>query len=340
MAYDTVIQQGFFSSDGTDKIIPLRSDADWVEVINLTTIAASTQWDGVRWYWQRGMAQDDATVEFHAAASQVISLSTAAVGFNGVTYRGISLIDTSSLYTFTAAITAGTDLTQPVYDTGDTDRLIPGSIVRIYNTDHTGVNGIDFTVGLVNVDVDFQLANAMQRDQGVVAGTGTWKYLAPNVTVYNMFNPKKRVICDITSANPGVVRTLVDHNFVTGQKVRIRTAKDLLPATTSMLELDGQLVTITVVDASRFSIGIDTTGYSAYLYPRPADGAFTPAEAIPVGEDLQYNELSDGAQENAGFIGIILGTSATAGIAAGSPGGTAGDAIKWRAGKSFAYDIG
>jgi len=343
MAYDTVIQQGYFASDGTDKIIPLRSDADWVEVINLTNIAGATQWAGCRWYWQRGMAQDDATVDYHGAADQTISLSTVVIGFNGATYRGISLIDTSNLFTFTDAVTAGTDLTQPVYDTADTSRLIPGSVVRIYNTDHDAVNGMDFTVGIVNVDVDFQLANAMQRTQGVVAGANAnaaWKYLAPNATVYNMFNPKKRVICNITQANPAVVTTFVDHGFTTGQKIKIRTATHMLAATTSMIELNGQEVTVTVVNASTFSIGVDTTGYTAFVYARPADVPFTPAEAIPFGQDLAYNSLDDGAQENAGFIGIILGTSATGAIALGSPGGTAGDAIKWRAGKSFAYDIG
>ena len=67
---------------------------------------------------------------------------------------------------------------------------------------------------------------------------------------------------------------------------------------------------------------------------------FTAAAAIPVGQAGAYNNLDDGALENTGFIGIILGTSATAAISAGSPGGTANDVIQWRAGKSFRYDIG
>jgi len=41
------------------------------------------------------MTADDAVLKFHSTASQIDSSSTSAIGFNGVTYRGISLIDSS-----------------------------------------------------------------------------------------------------------------------------------------------------------------------------------------------------------------------------------------------------
>ena len=254
MAYNTLIQQGYFTSDGTDKIIPLRSDVDWVEVYNLTNIAASTQWDGVRWYWQREMAQDDALVEFHAAASQVLSLSTAAVGFNGATYRGITLIDSTTNFSTpggAVAITAGTNVTQPVYSTADTGTMVNGSIVRIQNTNHDNLNGLDFSVDTVTADTSFRLANTLATAPGRIAGAnGTYRLLAPNRTVYDMFYPRKRVVSNITQASPGVVTTLVDHGYVTGQKVRMK-----VPAGCGMTELNDVEVTVTVVTASTFSIG-------------------------------------------------------------------------------------
>jgi len=336
MADNTIIQQGHFTSDGTDKIIPLRSDVDWVEVHNLTNIAGSTQWDSVKWYWQREMTDDDSILQFHAAADQILSMSTSAIGFNGATYRGISLIDSSDKTPGAAvAVTAGTNATQPVYDTGDTGRLIAGSIVRIQNTDHDNVDGLDFTVDTVTLNTSFRLANTLQQAPGVVAGAaGTYRYIAPNVTVYNMFNPKKRVIANITQAAAGVVTTLVDHNYSTGQKIRMN-----VPAACGMIELDGQLVTVTYLTASTFSIDVATTGYTAFAFPLPAAVPFTPASAIPVGIDATLNTSLAGALANEAFIGIILGTSSNAGIASGSPGGSNGDVIKWRAGKSFATDI-
>jgi len=334
MAEDTLIQQGDFTSDGTDKIIALRSDVDWVEVINLTNIAGATQWAGVRWYWQREMTQDDATVEYHVAADQTISLSTAAAGYNGATYRGISLIDSSNPYSFTAAITNSTDATQPVYDTGDTNRLVDGSIVRVYSTAHWGVNGLDFSVDTITLDTSFRLANALQQAQGVVSGAGTWKYVAPNAFTYNMWNPKKRVIGNITQANPGVVTTLVDHEFDDYQQIRLK-----IPTIGGMTALDDVVVEITRINASTFSIGIDTTGYTAFNFPLPADAQATNSQAIPMGWTAGGANLAE-AQANIGYIGMILGTSSDAGVALGSPGGTTGDVIKWRAGKSFRTDIG
>jgi len=329
MAYDTVIQQGLFTSDGKDKIINLRSDVDWVEVYNLTNIAASTQWAATKFYWQRGMDDDDAIVDFHATASQISSTSTAAVGYNGAVYRGISLVDSSDKTPgVPIVVSAGTNATQPVYSTADTGRLVEGSIVRIQNTAHENLNGMDFTVDTVVADTSFRLANTLVSAPGVIAGgNGSWRYVAPNATVYNMFNPKKRTVVNITQANPGVVTTSVDHGFTTGQVVRMKIDS----ATGGMVELDNMLVTVTVIDAATFSIGVDTSANTQFLLPGPTLVPFTNSEVIPVGEQ---------AQENTGFIGMILGTSDTAGIALGSPGGTNGDVIKWRAGKSFKSDIG
>ncbi|MEE8209014.1 MAG: hypothetical protein V3T88_08715 [Nitrosomonadaceae bacterium] len=331
---NTIIQQGEFTSDGADKIIALRSDVDWVEVHNLTTIAASTQWDAVKWYWQREMDQDDSVLQFHATASQILSMSTSAVGFNGATYRGISLIDSSDR-TPGAAVTvsAGTNATQPVYSTADTGTMIAGSIVRIQNTAHDNIDGLDFTVDTVTADTSFRLANTLQQAPGVVSGAGTYRLIAQNATVYNMFAPRKRNIANITQAAAGVVTTLVDHGYVTGEKVRM-----IVPAASTMIQLNGQLVTVTRLTASTFSINVDTTGYTAFTFPLPAASPYTPAHVVPVGEDPATGLLDD-ATLNTAFLGMILGTSGTAGVAAGSPGGTTSDVIKWRAGKSFATEI-
>jgi len=338
MSDNTIIQQGEFTSDSTDKIIPLRSSADWVKVYNLTNIAASDQWDSVTWWWQKEMAQDDSLLQFHAAASQVLSMSTSLIGFNGATYRGISLIDTSDQTPGGAvAVTAGSNATQPVYTTGDTGTMINGSIVRIQNTDHDNIDGLDFTVDTVTLNTSFRLANTIATAPGVVAGAaGTYRLIAANATIYNMWNPKKRNIANISQAAAGVVTTLVDHGYSTGQRVRL-----IVPADSSMTELNNRLVTVTNINAATFSIDVDTTGMTAFTFPLPASVPYTPAQVIPVGETASeaYVNLLDDSVTNTAFIGIVLGTSANAAISAGSPGGTTADVIKWVAGKSFATDI-
>jgi len=332
MADNTIIQQGYFTSDGTDAIISLRSDVDWIEVYNLTNIEGSTQWAGCTWKWYRGMKDDDAFTEFHAAASQATSVSTCSTGYNGATYRGITLFDSSDKTPGAAiAVTAGTDEVQPVYSTADTGKLVDGSIVRLSLTAQVDINGMDFTVDTVNTDTNFRLANALDNIPGIIAGAnGYWRYIAPNADIYNMFHPKKRTIVAISQANPGIVTTSVDHLFETGQKVRLN-----IPSDCGMEQLSGQLVTVTRIDAGTFSIGVDTTGYDPFLFPEYDDAPFTHAEVIPIGEAAEYNHLIDDALENSAFIGLILGTSTDAAIALGSPGGTSGDKIYWRAGKSF-----
>jgi len=337
MADNTIIQQGDFTSDGTDKIIALRSDVDWVNIWNLTNIAGSTQWAGMTFHWQREMAANDAVTDYHGAATQATYTSTCAIGYNGATYNGVRLIDSSDRTPGAAVVvTGGTNTTTPVYSTADTGTMANGAIVRIQNTDHDNIDGLDFTVDSVTADTSFALANTLATAPGVIAGAGTYRIIAPNVTVYNMWYPKKRVISAISQANPAIVRTLVDHGYTTGQTVRMN-----IPSTNGMTQLNGQLVTVTNVDAATFTINVNTTGYTAFNFPLPAISPYTPAQVIPVGETANstYANTLDDAVLNTAFIGMIFGTSGTPAVALGSAGGSNGDVIKWVAGKSFATDI-
>ncbi len=63
-------------------------------------------------------------------------------------------------------------------------------------------------------------------------------------------------ITGITQANPGVI-TAPYHGLSTGREV-------FLAGLSGMTELNGRLVTITVLTADTFSIGIDTTSFGAF----------------------------------------------------------------------------
>lgn len=63
-------------------------------------------------------------------------------------------------------------------------------------------------------------------------------------------------ITAITQANPGVI-TAPYHDLADGSEV-------YLTGISGMTELNGRLVTITVIDSNSFSIGIDTTSFSAF----------------------------------------------------------------------------
>ena len=64
-------------------------------------------------------------------------------------------------------------------------------------------------------------------------------------------------ISAITKANPGKVTTAVAHGFVSGQQVYITGVY-------GMTQINGQLITVTFIDATNFTIGVNTSAYSAY----------------------------------------------------------------------------
>lgn len=331
----SIIHQGYFTSDGTDRYIPLRSSVDWVKVYNLNNIAGGVQWAGLTWWWQEGIAQDDAITEFHIAANQTVAMSTCAVGYNGATYRGISLFDTSNQSpSANRAVTAGTNATRPVYSAANTTGLSTGSIVRVLNTAHTNLNGLDFSIDTVVASTSFRLANTLATAPGLIAGAaGTYRLVAPNLDAYKLMVPDDRVIANITQAANATVTTLVDHGYAVGSKVRINVPD----AANSMTEINGMVATIlTIPTSATFTIDIDTTGFTAFTFQLPADIPMTPATCVPVGTRLVYGatELGDSARNKA-TCGFLLGTSSNVAIALGSAGGSNGDVIKWIAGKTY-----
>lgn len=319
MSYGTVIQSGSFTSTGNSRALELRSDVDVIQVYNYSIVAAGIAAAGYRYTWFRGMPANEAIVEGWVGG--VTATVAASVGVGGGAVPGFTLVDSSVLTPAAAiAVAAGTNATQPVYNTAGTN-LSNGDIVRIQNTDHTNLNGLDFTVDAVNAGVSFRLANAIQQAPGVVAGAaGTYRRIPYNPLYY----PRARVIANITQAAAGVVTTLVDHGYTTGQSIRFT-----VPAECGMVELDGIQATVTVLSVSTFSINVNTTAFSAFTFPLAAVYPANFAQVKPIGEDsvVAPNVLAD-ATLNTGYIGIQLGAGAY------SPAGANGNVIYWVASKS------
>ena len=337
MAYKTCIYQGEFTSDGLDKIIPVMAGVDWVEVVNLTNTVATTQWAGTEWYWQRGMGAGDAVVNYHATGSSLVSTSTCVIGFNGVAYRGIYPLDSSeqSVGALDTTVTAVSNDAPPVVTCTSTAGLNAGDIVRMINiTGAQQLGGMDFTIGNETFNATHFSLDYMG---GIVAGTtGSFR----KIDYDPLFYPRHRYIAHVDGGmNDAPITFTVKHNFKIGERVRF-----IVPQAYGMSELDGLEGTVTYVSDpanttfNYITTDIKTATFSYFDWPLSAVAPFSPAMVIPVGEDPvdRENKQKDAsATENTGYIGFKLGTSATAGIALGSAGGTTGDVIKWRAGKSF-----
>ena len=94
-----------------------------------------------------------------------------------------------------------------------------------------------------------------------------------------IFQPAMRIITAITNANPAVVTTSIDHDYLDGEIVRL-----IIPDGFGMTQANNLYAAISIIDSTSFSIGIDTTKFDAFAAPSPLPDAYTCAQTIPIGE--------------------------------------------------------
>ena len=270
----TILCQGTFTGTGNAVTVAIPSNADFMWVKNYTQFSAKSANTGFDFYWQRGMAAATGAVYFCNSSSAVLA-DTLTVG-------GFTLYDPSvatSAYSANVAITTGvSNATRPVVTTSNTTGLVAasssvvGSVVRL-NSPGFPPNGIDFTVGAVSAGVSFTLLSAAGALATAPGAAGT----LGNYQIQNfdrLYYPRNRYIAKITQANPAVVTTTVPHGLTPGQAVRFN-----IPAVSGMTQLNPTLannyltatvVSISTTDANIFSIGVDTTGFTAFTWPTSA----------------------------------------------------------------------
>ena len=121
--------------------------------------------------------------------------------------------------------------------------------------------------------VQARLINPVQQPGGweiIVGGSGD-PYQIANAIYTALFDISTLVgstlaVTGVTQANPGVVTTNLNHGFTTG-----RTGVEIT-GMSGMTALNGVSLTVTVIDEKRFSVGIDTSGYPAWV----SGGVVTP----------------------------------------------------------------
>jgi len=320
---NTIIQQGSFTADGSAKYLVLRSDVDWITVLNLTEAVATTQDHGFRYYWQRGMTAGLGIVEYHPAADHTMAIDQVAAG------AGFTLVDSSDTDPNARVILNGafaTNAAQPVCTSATTTGLETGSIVRLSGTTTAeSISGFDFQIDTVVAGVSFRMAYAMANAPGAAATAGYYRHIPYDPIFY----PRYRYIINITQAAAAVIHTSVDHGYTVGQKVRVN-----VPAAFGMVEMDKLEATVTAVTAGTITTDIDSTAFTAFAFALPAAVPFTMPTVNPIGIDTgtaiagAVDLLSDSTL-NTSYIGIKL----AAGVL--SPAGSNNDVIKWVACKSF-----
>lgn len=367
----TILSQGRFVVPATvvNQVINIPSNVDWMWVKNYTNAAkvGGATGLGVNYYWQRGMAAGTGMVEYYGNGTAVMSGDTLVSG-------GFTLYDPSGqsagslpLVGNPVATTSISNATSPVVATGSTAGLVAstgtvrGTIVRVTNTAaQQDTQGIDFAIGAVVANTSFTLTiaglNALANVPGAVGGAGFYRI----VNVDPLFYPRRRYITNITKATNANVSTSVQHGMTPGQEVRF-SIPNMSIAPFGMTELNGVVATIlTVVDDFNFTINVDTSAFSTFIWPATTQMPASFPIMVPVGEDTATSLITPASQVptiggvqifgtqsgiladatvNTGYLGMVLGTGGVGTVAgalaiSGPAGTTAGDVVYWAAGKS------
>ena len=85
------------------------------------------------------------------------------------------------------------------------------------------------------------------------------------MSVPEFFSPYQNVIESVTQSNPAVVTTVRGHGYLDGLIVTF-----FVPPSRGMVQLHNQTAPISVIDATRFSVPIDTRGYDPFNVINPA----------------------------------------------------------------------
>ena len=121
--------------------------------------------------------------------------------------------------------------------------------------------------------VQYRLVSVKQIETGglweVICGGGD-EYQVAYAIYYALFDfnaltGSVLVVAGITNANPGVVATTLNHGFTTGQVINIA-------GVVGMSGVNNTPLTVTVIDLTHFSIGIDTLSSGTYI----SGGVITP----------------------------------------------------------------
>lgn len=93
-----------------------------------------------------------------------------------------------------------------------------------------------------------------------------------------IFQPAVRLVSGVTKADPALVTTTFDHNYLVGTTVRFR-----IPDSYGMFQLNlliGQILTIPT--PSTFTVSIDTRDFDTFSVPGSPQQY---AQVVPIGEN-------------------------------------------------------
>lgn len=328
----TIVTQGTFTQPATavNQIIPLPSGADYFKTFNITQYAINNAGTTFQSEWFGGgiTANGDGVNWTKSNATNGVLISNFAanggLGFqyvNSYPQPGPALTGTTITNANPAVATVAN-----TYSNGDQ--------VVIYNAvGMQQISGMEFTISSVSSG-GFTL---LGLDASAFA-TGANPFTVRKVAPFPRVAPPFYFITKITQATQGVVTVSQVHNYVVGQAVAFS-----IPGSQGMIQLNNfyapqnKPAIITAVTPYTFTINVNTSGFTAFVFPTNAQSPTAQlfATVAPAGQQATFNPIT-GVQTGYNFLQVpfrsgiftpymLLPTGAIA------PAGQANDVIVWQA---------
>ena len=219
----------------------------------------------------QGLVVSDGTYQYAVQESAIIqSGGTSALVYALALQQGswsvpantVNVIQTSIPSTVTLTVTnpnagtPGTAAQQPQDYRADVIQALSAVTVGLTTTLKTALRNVS------GVQARLVSVRAVGTLFEVIVGGGD-PYAVANAIFNSVGNPlvltgSTLSVLGITQANPGIVTTNLNHGFSTGQVISIS-------GVVGMTAINGVNLTITVLSATTFSVGVNTTGYGAYV---------------------------------------------------------------------------
>lgn len=322
----TILTGGSFTSEGVGVKIPLPSSADYMEVYNLTNLAAAnpnevtiSKWFGPK--FGAGASAPDGGIKTVKTTSDLTS-TYASGGFTYVTT--VPSVEAQSANAITG-ITAAS----PAVVT-QTNTYIEGDILQFYST--TGmlqIAGMNFQISSVS-GAGYTLTGLRAAGFAAPATAGYTRRISKMLAV----DPQFLYVTEITKATQAVVRTSVDPTqyYVVGMKVHFSVPYSF--GMYEMNQLTGKIVSMSSANYT-MTVDIDSSAFTTFAFPAssasptaqlfatvaPAGAStqFDPVTNVQTGYDFQFQPFRTG--QFTPYMYLAAGSQ--------SPAGASSDVIDW-----------
>lgn len=330
----TLVTQGTFVQPATavNQIIPCPSGCDYFKTVNITQAALTNAGSNIVGEWFGGgvYAPGDGLSWFKTG-----SVSLGVASFNLASVPGFTYVQS---YPQPEAPVTGTVITAAnpaVASVANTYNV--GDSVIIYNAvGMQQISGMTFTISARdNTHITLGGLDA----SGFASAASS--FLVRRVPAAPRVAPPFYYITGITQDTQGVVTTSQVHTLQVGQAVEFTIPQNNgtsngMQQLTNFNQPQSKPVIITAVTPFTFTINVNTSGYSPFVFLPNASGFFSVrwATVAPAGQQATFNPVT-GVQTGYNFLQVPFHTGIFVpymllAAGEGSPAGVAGDRIMYQ----------